>query len=347
MKNFDNYIVIDGGQKFDVLKIVLAVMVVMIHTKPLPNVFMPLLRCAVPLFFIMSSYFFFLKQQGQTKENQYSYLNNYILRILKLYLFWFVVLLPFTIMIRKWYTMPISEFIPYFFLHLFFGNTFKASWYLMATILGLGFVFYLSKLLNDRVLIIVGFCFYLIACLSSNYYGFIDHITWLSSAYHSLTSLVNTPHNSFFVAVLWVVIGKIIATRHIFSCNKTLIFLLIMSFILLYVEYVVLNKLAIVKTNDCYLMLIPTCFFLFVFIGRNKFIIPSWINTIKCRKLSTIIYCSHLTLAAVISALMSFAHISRNGVLLFFATLLFCVMIGLFILFFEDKHKLSILKYSH
>lgn len=55
MQSTDNYIIIVGGQKFDVLKIALSIMVVIIHTKPLPDCFMPLLRIAVPLFFIMSS----------------------------------------------------------------------------------------------------------------------------------------------------------------------------------------------------------------------------------------------------------------------------------------------------
>ncbi len=46
---------------YDLLKIVLSIMIVLIHTKILPNILYPWLRIAVPLFFVMSSYFLFSK----------------------------------------------------------------------------------------------------------------------------------------------------------------------------------------------------------------------------------------------------------------------------------------------
>lgn len=47
--------------RFDTLKVVMALFIVVLHTKLWPSVFIPLVRIAVPVFFIMSGYFFFRK----------------------------------------------------------------------------------------------------------------------------------------------------------------------------------------------------------------------------------------------------------------------------------------------
>lgn len=48
-----------GGEKFDLLKFILAIMIVMLHTNVLPKGIQPILHLAVPLFFLMTSYFSF------------------------------------------------------------------------------------------------------------------------------------------------------------------------------------------------------------------------------------------------------------------------------------------------
>lgn len=52
--------------RFDTLKVVMALFIVVLHTKLWPSVFIPLVRIAVPVFFIMSGYFFFEKYMQQT-----------------------------------------------------------------------------------------------------------------------------------------------------------------------------------------------------------------------------------------------------------------------------------------
>lgn len=56
MRHFDS---------LDLLKFVLSLMVVLIHVNPFPSTampyIMPVLRLAVPLFFVISSFFFFRK----------------------------------------------------------------------------------------------------------------------------------------------------------------------------------------------------------------------------------------------------------------------------------------------
>lgn len=50
-------ILIENGEKYDLLKFVLAIFIVILHCKILPSELVPILRIAVPTFFIMSSFF--------------------------------------------------------------------------------------------------------------------------------------------------------------------------------------------------------------------------------------------------------------------------------------------------
>lgn len=74
----------------DAAKFVMAVMVVGIHTLGRYGIY-PLFRIAVPLFFMISSYLFFSNTE---KRGNLRYLKNFCIRNLKLYIFWFVVLMP-------------------------------------------------------------------------------------------------------------------------------------------------------------------------------------------------------------------------------------------------------------
>ncbi len=95
------------GKRFDVLKIVLAIFILAIHTTPTDFSLRPLLRLAVPLFFIITSYLFFSKQNRlHSDRDKTNALKKFVRRYLKLYLFWFVVLLPITIFLKRWYIDP-------------------------------------------------------------------------------------------------------------------------------------------------------------------------------------------------------------------------------------------------
>ena len=45
----DDYIKDTGGRKFDVIKFVLAIMILLLHSNSLPHFFIPIMRMAVPL----------------------------------------------------------------------------------------------------------------------------------------------------------------------------------------------------------------------------------------------------------------------------------------------------------
>ena len=114
----------ENGNKFDILKLVLAIFIVGIHSTRAGMILRPVFRLAVPLFFIISSYLFFLKQCTLSSWiERYKGLKKYAKRILLLYLFWFLLLFPFTIYYREWYVDFCPDKLITIARSFFFGST--------------------------------------------------------------------------------------------------------------------------------------------------------------------------------------------------------------------------------
>lgn len=143
----------------------MSVMIIMIHVGY--SFQFPILRLAVPVFFVISSYLFFHKIKDLNKAERCSVYHKFVIRAIKLYAFWFVVLLPVTIVVRRWYAMDVLEFIKTFPLTLLFDSTFQASWYIPAYIIGISIAYYLGK--HNVVLFIAGILLYIQCCFASNY----------------------------------------------------------------------------------------------------------------------------------------------------------------------------------
>ena len=119
---------------FDLSKYVLSIMIIAIHSGLFPNYLYPWLRIAVPLFFIISSYFLFSKIQKHP-NNKNEIIRTFIKRNLELYVFWFVVSLPYTIHRRRdWWTGDVPHFFLTVLKNTLFRGTFFGSWYITASI---------------------------------------------------------------------------------------------------------------------------------------------------------------------------------------------------------------------
>ena len=97
--------------KYDLIKFFLSLLVLAIHATLYPMVLYPWLRIAVPLFFMMSSYFLFSKLREAPKDKHRAILKKFVVRNLQLYSYWFIILLPVTIYIRKelWFSNGFLE----------------------------------------------------------------------------------------------------------------------------------------------------------------------------------------------------------------------------------------------
>ena len=336
----------------DLLKLVLAVLVVGVHTiSSVNSIGRPILRLGVPVFFIISSYLFFIKQNScTTAKKRKQGLIKYVKRILKLYLFWFIVLLPITVYYNKWHiNLSVDTFVV-IVQNFLFNQTFSGSWYLMALILGIAIVWALGeKRVNDLGIIIIGILLYLLCCMSSNYNSLVAKVPLLNQALKSYEMIFTMPHNSFPAGILFIAMGKILAQHSFYVSNKFLLISAFVFFILLYCEYFWVKSFGVIISDDCYLMLPPLCLCLFMLIGQNRKYKLKF-NTKPLRAYSTIIYCSHISIAFCLYGILR--YFVENGsstyhFISFFTTLALSSLIAYFFLKLESHKQFRLLRYSH
>lgn len=317
-----------SDSKYDIIKFSLSLMVLAIHSSLYPMVLFPWLRIAVPIFFIISSKFIFAKLHRTPKETQLVILKKYFIRNLRLYACWLVILLPITLYIRKkeYFSAGFFENALTILKSILFGSTFVASWFIMATIIGVLLIYLLSKLVKKNYLIfLISLFAFCIVTLASSYSSVISG-TFVSSAINNYISIFGGLVCSFPASILWVFIGKLFAERKIALKPVSLwTILVICSAVALFMEWKFVISLDGPYKNDSYFMLLPLCFLLFLGIEAIK---PFyWKNSVYLRRASTIIYVTHGSLLPVISKIIFILFNVRIPILSFILTFLVCIAI--------------------
>ena len=119
---------------FDLFKIIISFVVMIVHTRIFGDSrfhwLHPWCRIAIPVYFMISSFLFFSKYDRLPDDEKNSYLRKFVKRDLTLYLFWFIVFLPFRIIfvakLNKGagkYIVPVIAFL--FFLLCLGQNTWR------------------------------------------------------------------------------------------------------------------------------------------------------------------------------------------------------------------------------
>ena len=318
--------------KYDIVKFFLSLLVLAIHSVLYPLILYPWLRIAVPIFFIMSSYFVFLRINEVPVEKHKVIIKKFVIRNLLLYLCWCVILLPITLYVRKdtWFAGGFFENTAKILQSLLFGSTFVASWFIIATIIGVIIVYMLSKIIKHNfILFFIFLSIFCIVTLTSSYSFVIDETIW-EIAIDKYISVFGGIVCSFPAAVFWVFIGKLFAEQKIKIKSLTLlIFLIICSSILLFLEWKLVMSLDGSYNNDSYFMLAPLGVLLFAAIQKiNPFF---WKYSVLLKRASTIIYVTHGSILPIVGKLLvMFFHV-RIPALSFIFTALCCITIYLLI----------------
>lgn len=151
----------------DIAKLVMAILVVGIHTEPfhaniwLDRGFGLLTRLCVPFFFITSAYFFFKGRRS---------LKNYLGRIILLYVFWSLIYLPFDF--SELNTMSLPQILRRY---LWDGNE-HALWYLQGSVIGVVIVYGLRKILSLKAVCIISFVLLVVGCVFSTYIPLVERL---------------------------------------------------------------------------------------------------------------------------------------------------------------------------
>lgn len=321
----------------DVAKFIMAIMVVGIHTLGRYGIY-PLFRIAVPLFFMISSYLFFSNTE---KRGNLKYLKKFCIRNIKLYCFWFVVLMPIFLPMGGYLTGNLLFNAFKLIIKVFFGSTFAASWYISALVIGMCFVFICDKLkINYGIIVGITFAIYVVCCLNSNYRNLMPD--------NSIIVMINriypgTIYNGFLVGLFWIFLGYLFACKGTICDRKNSQIGLITSCLLLLAEYFIVTKTHLAVDNDCYFMLIPVCCFAF-----DNLISCEWnckrIDVKVLRKYSTIIYCVHASLAGVIEHYWISGSDFTDCVLKFILVLAMSLMVANTVCVLEKK---KVFKWLH
>lgn len=323
----------------DIVKLILSIMVLLIHTQIFEGtIIVPYLRLAVPLFFLFSSYLFFNKIQNIDKCNLLKALKKNIIRNLKLYIFWFVLLFPVTIYVREQYRISFIESILNIIHDFFLGSTFLASWYIIASVIGLCIVSVMVVYKLEKFLIVLCFSIYICCLFTTNYYSIIQDSVLSRYIYQFIEFLF--PANSFLIAIFWISIGYFLSKKSNGSCHfKHKIYFLI-CLIVLGLEWWIIKQIGISGiSDDCYVMLVPTSILAFKIIVDSK---TTFSKAKICRSLSTFIYCSHFSVFLVVKEILKYFVFDNILVLSLFISII--IIIILFIIVKSLSKKIKILE---
>ncbi len=263
----------------DVGKFILAIFVIAVHTSPLksisitPNFILVqiLSRNAVPMFFMISGYFFYYKRGTETIKIGKFTINEYyyktIKRLLAVYLVWSVVYL-FDVLNRYYFGSNIS--LPLFILAYAYWATIYGTylhlWFFPSVIFSLSILSWLGPKIGIDRLLMIAFGFYLIGMFGDSYFGLVQGFPLIVAFYKTIFFLVNTTRNGLLFALFFVTLGaKMTQLKHQLKPLKAGLYTLIS---LLFLTWEAFSLRFYSQPNDYNIMigLIPTAYFGFQFL---------------------------------------------------------------------------------
>lgn len=335
-----------GMDILDLVKMILAFMVVAIHSGLFDPFLYPWLRLAVPLFFMISSYLFFKKINGceHSKERNQA-LKDFVLRNLKLYAFWFVVLFPVTGMLRGWFDINGEDAVVNIIINFFIGSTFVASWFISALIIGVIVVF-LARNTNKTALLVVGIVLYLLVSLRTSYMFVFKNWTDMLYAVATFEAYTFSPINSFPAGIPWVIFGKLFADGYFSKIKiKTSAITLGVSSVLLFTEWFLIMHFSGKYNKDFYIMLLPCCLAILNILLQLKPINLKYAK--EMRKISVFVYASHGSLVHCLVFAFNRINLPLPSFVIYILTLVICVGAALLVFVLEKYKYLKWLRYSH
>lgn len=225
----------------DFMKVIMAVLVVAIHTSFSSiigdvngqKIIMRVLGISVPFFFVASGFLIWNKIWSSSKEEKLNRLKGWIKKTARLYMWWTLIYLPFTIYgFYKDENLSVLKSVALFFRNfLLVGENYLSwpLWYLLGMLVA-GCIIYLMVRWDwkDRTMFLVGLLFALIGasinfCISN---GILESITAI------YVKLFNSTRNGFFEGLPYILIGVLIASKGVIKSKKILWVIFTVSFLL-------------------------------------------------------------------------------------------------------------------
>ena len=290
---------------------------------------------AVPYFFITSGDFFGIGL-NKNKYKEKEYFINYEKKIVKMYIVWSIIGIPF--MVKLYYELYNGN-IPYIFLlmirNVLFTGTFGVYWYILAMIGAVALIYLFVKDNKLKLMYIFSFVFFIFGVIYAGFqnllgsniiFHYLFKITWI---------LFSCERNFLMVGWFYMSIGYYFSTHKVSIKLPMLILLFFIFTVFKFGEYYI-NKSGIIGDNNIIIIqsLQASTFFL---IALNLKINQIQAYSKSIRELSSTIYFTHFLFIDIIDP-------TQKGSTIFtFTVVLALCIIFYFIIKKLDNKKLNIL----
>ncbi len=255
----------------DVVRLIISLMVVAIHTYPLQFISddvdfyftRVICRICVPFFFMITGFFVISKAVDDRKV-----LIDYTKKMLIMYAISMVIYLPILI-----YTGYFKDFSLWLFIKdILFDGYYFHLWYFPALILGTWITYFAIKKFDLKRVGVAFLVLYLIGLLGDSYYGLSTKIPFVKTFFDRIFAISFYTRNGVFYAPMFLYFGYSININKVSDKTKIKKYLLlgIISYILMIGESYILHTLDIQRHTSMYLLLLPTCYFLFKYMMNSK-----------------------------------------------------------------------------
>lgn len=324
----------------DVMKFIMAIFVIALHTNPLNNVtnefvinlYDIITSLAVPFFFLGSGFFIFnnsdLLEKGRLLKT--------FKKISKLYIVWTVIYLPITIIgyIHEGKGL-LKSLILFIKRVLFIGENQNSwmLWYLLSSILAIFLVYVIFYKFNKRIytLLVVAVILFAFSLVLPYFYD-IETSNQLIIILKKVLYIF-IPNSRILTGFVYITIGIFISkNKKIFIINsKRFVSKLTACMFVLIVFNLIIDYDIIFKISTLVCSVLLFCLALNLNFKSTKF-------TIKCRKYSTILYFTHMIIFTIYSFVLN-KDFSVPGFVSFSVVVSCCLILSVIITNIWDESK--------
>ena len=298
----------------DIAKFCMSILIVMIHVHPCEGfvgflLYNVIARIADPMFFIITSYFFFRRVNKNGEVTGWKCLTDYLKRTIILYAIACALYSPQIINdIFQYNNNSLFSFFHSLIKKFLFSGPYGALWFLTALLTAIPLTFISTKYFGEKITLAVSFAFYLPAILNTSYSAVFSNWVPLRLLTSIVFRIFRWYANGLTFGFFFCSIGMYFAFRTKDGTRKKDIYFLTISTIALFAEALTLRHYKIASDYWALFFLTPVCFFLQkLLIDLNTDELNIRLNTVSklLRNMSVIIFVFHLFFKNMLDRLLS------------------------------------------
>ena len=323
----------------DLTKFIAALFIVAIHAPPFLSInsdldfFMieGIARMAVPFYFIAAGFFL------AGKIHDYGSVKKYVLRMLRLYVIWTVLYLPFIISkasleLDRTFAFQIVVFIRDF---LFVGS-YGQLWYLPSLAVAVLGLHFLMRYLSEKKVFVLAIAAFAVGLLGESYLGLLKNIPAIDGLFSIYLRLFGTTRNALFFAPVFLMTGIRIKNGKMPISRKNAAIGLFVSVVALLCEVAMLRHFELANDYNLLISLLPASIFLFSFLKQTALQNTPVFHYL--RQCSILIYVLHVMVICIYSALVVSVPPLNHSFISYVAIVSITLALSMLALYLEKKY---------